>query len=133
MEADMKIYCDYLNKQDIRLGDKQFKDVHIYRNFTDYDGTGKLEYGGRGGGYWSQVWKKERPKITINGKKTSSKDLIILLLNITGSINTLLVNTLMVMPMSFMLVSKTTRYPEALPKDWLCMLSTSKNLLLLRD
>jgi len=75
MEADMKIYCDYLNKQDIRLGDKQFKDVHIYRNFTDYDGTGKLEYGGRGGGYWSQVWKKERPKITINGKKTSSKDL----------------------------------------------------------
>ena len=75
MEADMSIYCDYLNQQDIRLDGKQFKNIHLFRNFIDYDGTGKLEYGGRSGGYWTQVWKEDRSKITINGKKTTSKGL----------------------------------------------------------
>ena len=74
MEEDMRIYCTYLNKQDIRLDDKRFKHIHLYRNFVDYDNTGKLEYGGRTGGYWTNISKEDRPRITINGQKTVSLD-----------------------------------------------------------
>ena len=74
MENEMRNYCAYLNKQDIRLDDTQFKHIHLTRNFTDYDNTNKLEYGGRIGGYWVSVYKEDRPRIKINGQKTKSLD-----------------------------------------------------------
>ena len=74
MEEDLRIYCAYLNKQDIRLDNQRFKHIHLFRSFTDYDNTGRLEYGGRSGGYWTNIWKEDRSKITINGKKTVSLD-----------------------------------------------------------
>ena len=81
IERTMSEYCNYLNKQEIKIGDIVLDDIHLYRTYQNRKGM-PFQFGGRSGGYWHSYSSEDRKRITINGKKTSSIDMHCSQLNI---------------------------------------------------
>ena len=81
IERTMSEYCNYLNKQEIKIGDNVLEDIHLYRTYQNRKGM-PFQFGGRSGGYWHSYSSEDRKRITINGKKTSSIDMHCSQLNI---------------------------------------------------
>ena len=75
VEKVMSEYCEYLNRHKIKLKEKVYEDIHLYRTYTNRNGNNFFYYGGRSGGYWMNEKKELRPFITINNKKTVSVDM----------------------------------------------------------
>ena len=81
IERTMSEYCNYLNKQEIKIGDNVLEDIHLYRTYQNRKGM-PFQFGGRSGGYWHSYSSEDRKRITINGKRTSSIDMHCSQLNI---------------------------------------------------
>ena len=81
IERIMSEYCNYLNKQEIKIGDIVIDDIHLYRTYQNRKEM-PFQFGGRSGGYWHSYSSEDRKRITINGKKTSSIDMHCSQLNI---------------------------------------------------
>ena len=81
IERTMSEYCNYLNKQEIKIGDIVIDDIHLYRTYQNRKEM-PFQFGGRSGGYWHSYSSEDRKRITINGKKTSSIDMHCSQLNI---------------------------------------------------
>ena len=84
IEQRMKEYCAFLNEHRIvcKATGEEYKDIVLVRKYRDRDGSGRLIWGGRSGGYWMSLSQKERDTITIGNKPTVEIDFNASILNV---------------------------------------------------
>ena len=74
IEQLMSGYCAYLNLQDIKIDGEDLGHIHLIRKYKDWDGSGRLIYGGRTHHPFMSFPKTKRKKITINGEPVVAVD-----------------------------------------------------------
>ena len=74
VEQLMSEYCAYVNQQKITIDNENLGQIHLIRKYKDWDGSGRLNHGGRTHHPFMSFSESKRIRIIINGQAVTAVD-----------------------------------------------------------